>query len=146
MILERAAGRAFVVLAALSSMAACGAHAVEPIRVKYATLEQDPNAVHFDRPTVIEFSEGDVIPVELHFDGELFDLRPASPKMELLAKHHCFVRIEAGGMHASLDGNDFEARPKVPGRFRIGFETGKAGPMLLVEIATPRHAKSDENR
>jgi hypothetical protein len=112
------------------------------LRVTYAELLHPVPRNYFGRPLVIEFNAGDRLPVELGFDGQLFALSPAQPALELVAKRHCFVRVDSSGFRMSFDGRDFEARPEQPGKFFAGLSiTAEHGTKLVVKVETPRHAQ-----
>ena len=119
------------------------ARAPDAVRVRYADLGQGGPAVRFDRPIILEFHEGERLPVELHFAGEAFEMSPEHPAIELVAKQTFYGRIDQGGIYTSLDGTYFTAHPKAPGRFKIGLAASPASsPKLVVEIETPRHGGS----
>jgi hypothetical protein len=91
-------------LCAPATLPACAATPAA-YRVRFADVAHGA-AVGYDdqRALVIELQPGERIPVNLQFDGEDFDLVPAHPSLEFVAKHHCFVRIWRDGIRASLDG------------------------------------------
>jgi hypothetical protein len=126
-------------LCALASLPACAATPA-PYRVRFADLAHG-TAVGYDgqRALVIELQPGERIPVNLQFDGEDFELVPAHPSLEFVAKHHCFVRIWRDGIRASFDGEHFDEKPRTPGRFRVGIEAhpGEAT-RLDVVVVSPR--------
>jgi hypothetical protein len=128
----------FAILLA-SSAVGCGAREPEAVRVRYADLASSPSKLRLDVPAILEFHQGDRIPVELRFTGELFDMSPEVPAIELVAKRDGFVRIDGNGVRTSLDGRDFDARPKVPGSFQLGFSVTAEGTKLVVNVAAPRH-------
>jgi hypothetical protein len=127
----------------LIAVGLCGcASAPAPLRVSYAELQHPSARNYFERPLVIEFNAGDRLPVELGFDGQFFALSPAQPALELVAKRHCFVRVDGSGFRTSFDGQDFDARPEQPGKFFAGLSiTAEHGTKLVVKVETPRHAQ-----
>jgi hypothetical protein len=121
----------------------CGcASSPAPLRVSYGELAHPSAGNHFDRPLVIEFNAGDRLPVELGFAGQFFALSPARPALELVAKRHCFVRVDGSGFRAGFDGKDFDLRPEQPGKFFAGLSiTAEHGAKLVVKVETPRRAE-----
>jgi hypothetical protein len=97
----------------------------------------------WSRPLELEFMPGDRLPIHLAFSDQAFDLVPAAPALELVAKRRCVVRIEQGGISKSLTGDDFDARPLAPGQFRVGFTMTRAGKWLEVAIRSPRQREPD---
>jgi hypothetical protein len=128
-------------LALVQGVALCAcAHAPEAHRVRYAELGS-VKAGNWDGQgaLVVEFQAGDRIPVDFEFSAEDFELAPAKPSLELLAKQHCFVRFSKEGVRTSLDGTDFDRKPRQPGSFRFGL-VARPGeqPHLDVALSTPR--------
>lgn len=124
---------------ALFCTSACAATPT-PFRVRYADASHGGSQGYDGkRPLVVELAAGDRIPVNLQIDTEDVDLVPAHPPLELVAKHHCFVRFWSDGVRASLDPEHFEEKPRIPGRFRVGLtaEHGEATHLDVV-IVTPR--------
>jgi hypothetical protein len=132
--------RTCALLCALASLPACAATPA-PYRVRFADLAHG-GAVGYDgqRPLVIELQPGERVPVNLQFDGEDFDLVPAHPSLEFVAKHHCFVRGWRDGIRVSLDGEHFDEKPRTPGRFHVGFEahSGEATRLDVVVVGPRR--------
>lgn len=116
------------------------ASSAEPYRVRYADIGS--GAMKDFRgtvPLVVEFQQGDRLPVNFSFTGEDFELEPAKPKLELVAKGHCFVRFDEDGIRVSLDGEHFDQKPRVPGSFRVGFNAQRGKPTKLdVVIVAPQ--------
>ena len=120
------------------AIAGCAGTAVTPTPIRYADLGHSPS---FDlrAPFVVEFQEGDQIPVDFEFASEDFALAPDHPAVTLIAKRHCFVRFSADGVRASIDPQNFEQKPRTPGSFRFGLKVLRGEPAKLdVAIATPR--------
>ena len=127
-------GRA--VLIALAS-AGCAGTAATPTPIRFADLGH--SMIDLRAPFVIEFQQGDQVPVDFEFTGEDFELAPARPVMTFIAKHHCFVRFSGDGIRASLDPKNFDQKPTTPGSFRFGLKVLRGQPAKLdVGIATPR--------
>jgi len=130
---------ACVALSALVFVSAC-APTPAPYRVRYADIASGATA-NYDakRALVVELAAGERIPVNLQFDGEDFELAPAHPSLELVAKRHCYVRLWTDGVRTSLDGEHFDEKPRVPGRFRIGLGAKRGEATRLdVVVITPR--------
>jgi hypothetical protein len=129
--------RAFAALALITT-AAC-APAIEPVRVRASELAKMP-AVAPGQPVIIEFAEGDVIPIDLTFSGDLLELTPASPGLAFRAKHHFFVRLGPGRPEVSTDGVHFGERPKEPGSFRLGLSIKPTGARVEADVKMPKRA------
>jgi hypothetical protein len=120
--------------------AACGAHSPAPRSFRYADLVREPATGQqiFEQPIILEFVPGDRLPIELGFDDSSFALDPAAPPLALVAKEHCFVRIDERGIRTSRNPNDFDREPKTPGSFFFGFSHRKdVGPAFKVQVRTP---------
>ncbi len=130
---------ACAVLSTLVALPAC-ASTPDPYRVRYADVAHGA-ASRYDgkRPLIVELDDGQRIPVNLQLDGEDIALAPEHPALELVAKHHCYVRFWKEGVRASLDGVHFDEKPREPGRFRIGLTANRGAETRLdVIIVTPR--------
>ncbi len=125
---------------ALASLSGC-APEVEPLRVRAADLGRpDARPAAAGQPVVVEFQEGDQVPIDLTFTGDLVDLAPPAPPLAFRARRHFFVRLSKDGLAVSLDGVHFGERPKEPGAFRLGFSATPQGTRFHVDIKTPKHA------
>ena len=124
----------------LASMSVGCAHAPEPLRLRYADLTTDPKTATLHLPLILEVRQGDRLPVDLRFEGELFRMEPSAPPIEIVATRACFVRIDENGIRTSLDGVSFDAKPKVPGHFQLGINMTPAGAKLLVSVTAPKMA------
>jgi hypothetical protein len=127
------------------SVAAC-APAIEPIRVRASELAKMPAPVAPNQPVIVEFAEGDVIPIDLSFSGDLLELTPASPGLAFRAKRRFFVRIAPGRLEVSTDGVHFGERPKVPGSFRLGLAIKSSGARVEADLKMPKHVSATEAR
>jgi hypothetical protein len=128
-------GRVAVIVSALAGCARTPA-ASTPIR--YGDLGRSAS-LDVRGPFVVEFQAGDRVPVHFDFSGEDFELAPAHPEMELVAKHRCFVRFSAEGVRSSLDPRTFDGKPRTPGTFRFGLKVVRGQPAAVdVAIVTPR--------
>jgi hypothetical protein len=134
-----------IVLSTCLLLAACGAHAASARTYRFAELVKDPETGRhiFEQPAILEFQPGDRLPVQLVFSDEHFALDPDPPNLTLVAKAHCFVRIEQGGIRVSRDPRNFDEKPATPGTFFVGFTHDKrSGPTFSVQVRTPRRANS----
>lgn len=116
------------------------AHGEPPKQVRYAELGHGALAT-FDgkTPLIVEFQAGDRVPVNLELTGEEFALAPEHPPVELVAKQHCFVWFGADGVRAAPDLAHLDEKPRQPGSFRVGFNTGpNQGTKLDVVIVGPK--------
>lgn len=131
----------FMPLLAAATLATLGCgHAMAPTRVRFADLGQGA-LKNYDgaRPLIIEFQPGERLPVNLNVTGEGFELAPQHPPLEIVAKEHCFVRVDSDGFRFSRDGEHFD-KPRQPGSFRVGFWSHPGQQTRLdVVIVGPRH-------
>jgi hypothetical protein len=109
--------------------------------LRFADAAAHGSSIDWARPVVLEFQPGDRLPVRLAFSDQLFELSPAVPALELVAKRRGFLRIEPGGIRGSLSGDDFDVSPLAPGQFRFGLSVTKDGSWLELGLVTPRHAE-----
>jgi hypothetical protein len=117
---------------------ACGA-AAPAQHVRFADLAKGgAGGLDWRTPIVLEFEAGDRLPIHVAFSDQLFELSPASPPLELVAKRHGFVRIEGTGITTSLSGDDFETKPLAPGTFRLGLAVTRQGTFVDLAATTPR--------
>jgi hypothetical protein len=124
----------------LAPFAAC-APAAEPLRVRAADLAQLAQVGDLrGRPVIIEFKEGDMVPIDLTFSGDLLELTPPAPELAFRARRRFFLRIDHDGPAVSLDGVSFGVRPREPGMFRLGVSATPQGARVQVNIKTPVHA------
>lgn len=115
-----------------------GSQAATP-PIRYADLGHAGQALDLRGPFVIQFEAGERLPVNFDFSSEDFELTPAHPNLELVAKHRCFVRFSSEGVRASLDPTKFGDKPKTPGSFRFGLNVRRGEQAKIdVAIATPR--------
>lgn len=109
-----------------------------PFVVRYADIRGGLRDYKGKAPLVVEFQAGDRLPVNLQFSGEAFELESKARDLTLVAKKHCFVRFGEGGVRVSLDATSFDAKPRVPGSFFVGFHVVDAEPTRLdVRIVAP---------
>ena len=132
-----------VVFGSLLLLTGCGA-APPPQHMRLADNGQGGAAggIDFNRPIELEFQPGDRLPIRLEFSDQLFELAPAAPPLEFVAKRHGFVRIDGPRITTSLTGADFEAKPRTPGSFRFGLALTRQGSWVELVVKTPRHRET----
>ncbi len=130
--------RSFVMLSALAlSAALAGCAASPPARhVKLADLGS-LGAISPDQPLVVEIEAGDVIPLVFSLTGPLIESPKDAPPIPLRATRRFFLRIDKSGLKSSLDGEDFDKKPVVPGQFQFGLGITKEGAKANLSIRTP---------
>jgi hypothetical protein len=121
-------------------MGGCGAGPA-PQHLRLADAHTQGSRIDWTRPLVLEINPGDRLPVRIAFSDQLFELNPAAPKLELVAKRRGFIRIDAGRITSSLNGDDFEKSPLAPGQFRFGLAITRQGSSIEVAVTTPRRAE-----
>lgn len=111
-----------------------------PFRARYADVGGGALANYRgSEPLVIEFLPGDRLPVDLRVESQDFELVPAKPPLELVAKRRVFVRFGGDGLRASSDGVSFDQKSRAPGRFQLGFAATKTSPPeLQVHVTAPK--------
>jgi hypothetical protein len=111
-----------------------------PFRAHYADIGRGALANYRGTgPLIVEFAPGDRVPVELDIESQDFDLVPAQPPLELVAKRRVFVRFGGDGVRASSDGVNFDEKPVEPGKFSVGFHATKTSPTTLqVRVTAPK--------
>jgi hypothetical protein len=123
----------------LAAVSGCAA-SPPPFHARYAEIGRGALAEYRgDRPMVVEFLPGERLPVDLRVESEDFELVPAQPPLELVAKRRVFVRFGSDGIRTSTDGINFGQKPHEPGRFQLGFAATKtAPPKLQVYVTAPK--------
>jgi hypothetical protein len=123
----------------LAGVSGCGA-SPQPFHARYAEVGRGALAQYRgDRPLVVEFLPGERLPVDLRVESEDFELVPAQPPLELVAKRRVFVRFDSDGIRASSDGVNFDQKAREPGRFQLGFAATKTtAPKLQVYVTAPK--------
>jgi hypothetical protein len=111
-----------------------------PFHARYAEIGKGALAEYRgDRPLVVEFQPGERLPVDLRIESEDFELVPAQPPLEFVAKRRVFVRFGSDGMRMSSDGVNFDQKPREPGRFQLGFSATKTTPpKLQAHVVAPK--------
>lgn len=96
------------------------------------------------QPLIIEFHEGDTLPLDFSLQGPLLESAKDTQPIMLTAKRRFFLRIDGDGLHSSLDGKDFSKNAAAPGSFQIGIgATRERGTRANITIKgpTPREPK-----
>lgn len=92
-----------------------------------------------ERPIIIEFQEGDVLPLDFKLDGPFLRTPADMAPIPLRAARHFYLRIDKSGLKSSLDGQDFDWKPTLPGQFQAGLGvTKEKGFRANITIRTPR--------
>jgi hypothetical protein len=128
-------------LAALGALLLVGCtHAVErePVHVRAGQRVELTGVDITKQPIIIEFHEGDVLPLDIVVAGDVI-ASADGVSVPLTAKRTFFVRVDSKGLKLSLDGKDFDTKPRVPGTFTFGLGVTKEGTRASLRIATPVH-------
>lgn len=131
--------RTALISIALAALLAGCAHAParEPIRIRPGQAVDLPPSELQGRPIIIELREGDVIPLDVLVDGGLV-ASPPGASVPLTVKRPFFLRIDERGLRISLDGKDFDTKPREPGAFAFGLGATKEGTRAQLRIKTPQ--------
>jgi hypothetical protein len=120
------------------SLAGC-ASSPPPVHVRFSDIGTALASYHGQAPLIVEVQAGDRLPVDLDVRSDDFELAPAHPELVVVAKRHAFVRIDARGVRVSQDGKNFDAKPRRPGTFSVGFGAKTdMPPRLNVAITAPQ--------
>ena len=133
-------GHVLKMLAVSLLISGCAGNAAAQ-HMRFADAASQGARIDWTKPLVLEVEPGDRLPVRITFVDQLFDLAPAAPVIELVAKRRGFIRIEPGRITSSLTGADFESSPLAPGQFRFGLSITRQGSWLELAVTTPRHAE-----
>lgn len=137
--------RSLSVLATTVLISACAA--APPVqRLRFADASAKGAKIDWTKPFVLEIQPGDRLPVRISFSDQIFDLNPAAPPIELVARRHGYIRVEPGRISSSLTGADFDTSPLAPGQFRFGLAITRQGTWLELAVTTPRHAEPPRSR
>lgn len=118
--------------------ASVGCAAARPLPVLRASDPTTLAGLHPGDSFVMEFDQGETIPLSFAIHGQFIETPPDSPSLKLVAKQHFFLRVEGGRFTANLDGVHFGEKKKEPGRFFIGFVPGPDGRTTAkIDIETP---------
>lgn len=127
------------IILVVAALAGGCAHAsdLEPVRIRPGQPNQYSDAELRNRPIIVEFREGDVIPFDFTLDGELISAPQTSIPMTV--KRPFFLLIDPKkGLKTSFDGLDFDSKPRTPGSFRLGVSvTKERGTHAELHIKTP---------
>jgi len=122
--------------AALAGALSACAPMPEPQFVRAADLGK-AGPLTLDRPIVVEFQEGDTIPLDFTLDGPFVKSDKDAPPVQLRVARHFFLRIDKDGLKASADGKSFDWKPARPGQFQAGVGVTKEGVRAHISIRTP---------
>jgi hypothetical protein len=86
---------------------------------------------------LMDLKEGEVIPLYVNIDGDVVTSAPGAA-IPLTVKKNCFLRIDDRGLRISEDGQNFDAKPRVPGSFQFGVGVTKEGKRATITLVTPR--------
>jgi hypothetical protein len=127
-----------VVVASLCATA-CGS-SLPPRVVRVRDLPAAvPIRVEPGQALVLEFDEGDTIPLHFSLDGNLASTPADTPPIPLRIKRHFFLKIDGKKVTTSVDGVHF-GEPRRPGTFRFGVEAHpESGVTAEMRIVTPEH-------
>lgn len=127
----------FALVVAVAALASACAATPPAMRLRARDVAANPpKGITF--PLIVEFQEGDVVPVTFVVSGQLVATPDDLPPIKLIAKRRFFVRIDKDGIRTSLDGEHF-GKPSAPGSFRAGLGVTKNGVHGTVEVVTPTH-------
>jgi hypothetical protein len=86
---------------------------------------------------IIPLKAGEVFPLDISVDGQFVSTQPGA-SVPLTVKSSCFLRVDDRGLRISVDGRDFDTKPKQPGTFQIGLGVMKEGKRASLRVVTPR--------
>ncbi len=74
---------------------------------------------------IIELREGEVIPLDIHFDGDYFATSPRA-SVPVTVKKTCYLQVDDRGVRSRDDLQHFDEKPRVPGRLQlVGMAKGR---------------------
>jgi hypothetical protein len=124
-----------VLILALSTI---GCASGPPPRTVPVTEMQGVSEFAKGQPLIIEFREGDALPLDFSLQGPLLESAKDAPPIILTAKRRFFLRIDGDGLKTSLDGVDFSRNAATPGSFQIGIgATRERGTRANITIKGP---------
>jgi hypothetical protein len=109
----------------------------EPQYVRSADLGKMGGALSLDRPIIVEFQEGDIIPLQFTLSGPFVQSPEGAPPIPLRVARRFFLRIDKDGLRSSVNGKDFDQRSAQPGQFQAGVGVTKEGVKAHISIRTP---------
>ena len=122
---------------ALACLAVAGCGSARPLPIVRAADPATFAKVLPGEPFVMEFDEGEAIPLSFAIHGPLLETSPATSNITLVAKQHFFLRVDKGRFDASLDGIHYDAKKTAPGRFFVGFVFARSGTAARIDVTTP---------
>jgi hypothetical protein len=123
---------------AVLALSILGCASGPPPRVFRVTDMKGMSELANGQPMIIEFHEGDTLPLDFSLQGPLLESAKDAPPIILTAKRRFFLRIDGDGFHSSLDGKDFSKNPNAPGTFQIGIgATRERGTRANITIKGP---------
>jgi hypothetical protein len=125
-----------VVLGVAASLSAC-AKPPEPQYVRSSDVGKLGGTISLDRPIIVEFQEGDIIPLQFMLTGPFVRSPEGAPPIPLRVARHFFLRIDKDGLKSSTDGKDFDWKSVRPGQFQAGVSVTKEGIKANISIRTP---------
>lgn len=120
------------------SLSTIGCASGPPPRVVRVTDMQGMAELAKGQPLIVEFHEGDTLPLDFSLQGPLLESAIDAPPIVLTAKRRFFLRIDGDGLRSSLDGEDFSKNAAAPGTFQIGIGASRErGTRATITIKGP---------
>jgi hypothetical protein len=88
---------------------------------------------------IVEFKEGDVVPLALVVRGQFLEIAPDTPPIRVVAKRPFFLRLRGNEMEIGLDGEHFGDTRIAPGSFSFGVGADPQGVKASIVLTTPTH-------
>lgn len=89
------------------------------------------------RPIVVEFQEGDTIPLEFVLQGPFVRTDADAKPIVLRVARRFFLKLDEDGIASSLDGQNFDSDNAEPGSFQFGVSVTKDGVAAKMSVRTP---------
>ena len=89
-----------------------------------------------DASAAVELREGEVVPLDVVVEGDYFATTPGA-SVPVTVKRTCYMRVDDRGLRISPNGEDFDARPRVPGSFQLGVGMTTEGKRATLRLTTP---------
>jgi hypothetical protein len=123
-------------VALVATLAACA-----PAPPAVLVHASDPSALkglRFGQPFIVEFNQGETIPLSLVIRGQFIETPPDANPVTLVAKRHFFLRVQGRQVQTSADGH-FDEKQTARGAFDIGFNFDASGTKAHIAIVTPTY-------